>query len=269
VYGTNFYKDISKATALTLPTGATQGQVREVRVWFGYKRAGITTQTYRIQIFNGTKTGGPTGSALFSQQYSLSSILADNNLQTNEQPTVHSLSPAVTVGSSFFVVVDLGSYSSTDYGMVGIVSGDLLSRRVDEDWEKIASGQWINMSSSWWTSSSPRGWYMWLEASVLTTITGIEDVAASVPISFDLRQNYPNPFNPSTKVQFTVRDKGRAALKVFNTMGQEIATLFEGEAEPGRIYQREFNAAALPSGVYLSKLESGGAKMVRKMLLVK
>ena len=90
-----------------------------------------------------------------------------------------------------------------------------------------------------------------------------------IPTTLSLSQNYPNPFNPSTMIQFTVPSNGRAVLKVFNVLGQEVATLFNGEAAAGVNHQVEFNASNLASGVYFSRLEFGGTIQMNKMLLLK
>jgi hypothetical protein len=89
------------------------------------------------------------------------------------------------------------------------------------------------------------------------------------PKELALEPNYPNPFNPSTNITFTVPVDGRAALKVYNMLGQEVAVLFDEEAVAGRVYQKTFDASSLPTGVYVSRLEFGGQSVMRKMLFVK
>jgi hypothetical protein len=91
----------------------------------------------------------------------------------------------------------------------------------------------------------------------------------TAPKAFTLGQNYPNPFNPSTTLEFTFERNGKATVKIFNILGQEVATVFNQEVEAGRIYQAQFNASHFTSGVYMSVLESGGKRLFRKMLLVK
>jgi hypothetical protein len=86
---------------------------------------------------------------------------------------------------------------------------------------------------------------------------------------FELSSNYPNPFNPSTRIDFTVPEDGHAVLKVYNMLGQEIATLFSGQAVAGQIHQATFDAAALPTGMYFSKLEYGNQLVIKKMVLLK
>jgi hypothetical protein len=104
------------------------------------------------------------------------------------------------------------------------------------------------------------------EQSILSQTTEVE---GTISHGFWLSQNSPNPFNPTTEIQFSVLTDGHAALKVFNSLGQETATLFDGEAEAGQTYKTTFNAAALPSGVYFARLDFGIKYLVKKMLLMK
>jgi hypothetical protein len=97
----------------------------------------------------------------------------------------------------------------------------------------------------------------------------VEIEVGSAPKAFTLNQNYPNPFNPSTTLEFTFEQNGIATVKVYNMLGQQVATVFDQVAEAGRIYQARFNASRFTSGVYMSVLESGGKRLFRKMLLVK
>ncbi len=97
----------------------------------------------------------------------------------------------------------------------------------------------------------------------------VVEVEISAPKVFALKEAYPNPFNPTTTLEFTVPTTGKAVLKVFNTLGQEVATLFNKEAEVGTYHQVEFNASQLNSGVYFARLEFNGKVQMRKIVLVK
>jgi hypothetical protein len=97
----------------------------------------------------------------------------------------------------------------------------------------------------------------------------IEVAVGVAPNVFALGQNYPNPFNPTTNIQFTVPSDGRATLKIFNTLGQEVTTLFDGVATAGEYHQATFDASHLASGMYFSQLVFGGKMQVKKMLLLK
>jgi hypothetical protein len=89
------------------------------------------------------------------------------------------------------------------------------------------------------------------------------------PERLTLGQNYPNPFNPSTVIEFVVPMSGHATMKVYNVLGQEVATLFDGNAEAGRINSTRFDASNLPSGLYFYTLKSAGTSETKRMLLMK
>ncbi len=92
-----------------------------------------------------------------------------------------------------------------------------------------------------------------------------------VPNRFMLYQNYPNPFNPTTTIEFDVASKSRVSLKIYNILGQEVATLINKVLEPGS-YKTKFNAVGtqtLASGVYFYRISAGKYVSTKKMLLLK
>ncbi len=113
----------------------------------------------------------------------------------------------------------------------------------------------------------------------------VPDVLTSVkthfelPSEFSLEQNYPNPFNPTTKIRFALPQSAlgktqKVTLKVYDVLGNEIATLVNEEKQPGN-YEVEFNSAgtsrdlSLPSGVYFYQLSAGNFVDVKKMVLLR
>lgn len=83
-----------------------------------------------------------------------------------------------------------------------------------------------------------------------------------------LYNNYPNPFNPSTIISYTIKTEGRVSIKIYDTLGKEVATLVD-EIKPAGNYEVEFNGRELPSGVYIYKMQSAEYLSTNKMLLVK
>jgi len=96
----------------------------------------------------------------------------------------------------------------------------------------------------------------------------VVNVNIGLPTQFALEQNYPNPFNPSTSIQYTVGSRQFVQLKVYDVLGNEIATLVNEEKEPG-IYEVEFNGSELTSGVYIYKIHAGSFTDFKKMILNK
>jgi uncharacterized protein (TIGR03790 family) len=84
----------------------------------------------------------------------------------------------------------------------------------------------------------------------------------------DLAQNYPNPFNPMTTIEFALPKSDRVTLKVYNTLGQEVATLVDGVREAG-VHVTRFDGSAHASGLYIYQLRTSDFATTQKMLLVK
>ena len=99
-------------------------------------------------------------------------------------------------------------------------------------------------------------------------VTGLVPESDELPKVFMLEQNYPNPFNPSTTITYTLPHAARVNLKVFNTLGQEVAALLN-EDTPAGVHTVHFDAARLPSGVYLYRLTAGSFVQTRKMIIMK
>jgi hypothetical protein len=97
--------------------------------------------------------------------------------------------------------------------------------------------------------------------------SNIEEVEYK-PTKLELYQNYPNPFNPTTKIDFSLPQACNVTLKIFNTLGEEVATLFNGYMEAG-IQTINFNAKNLPSGFYIYRLRTEKATIIKKMLFLK
>ena len=96
----------------------------------------------------------------------------------------------------------------------------------------------------------------------------VKDKPTGVPATFSLSQNYPNPFNPSTKIDFSIPVGAQVQLKVYNVLGQEVATLVNETMKSGS-HTVTFDASKLASGVYLYKITAGSFVSTRKMVLLK
>ena len=135
-------------------------------------------------------------------------------------------------------------------------------------------------SYSYTDSSASQGlwWYRLRQVDTdgpehYTSAVQVEVVAGVIeqaPRTFALLQNYPNPFNPETEIKFSVETRSHTTLRLYNTLGQLVASLFEGIADPGQFYRVTVGRThALASGMYFYRLDAGGATAMRKMLLLK
>ncbi|WP_290663626.1 T9SS type A sorting domain-containing protein, partial [Ignavibacterium sp.] len=85
---------------------------------------------------------------------------------------------------------------------------------------------------------------------------------------YKLEQNYPNPFNPTTVISWQSPKGSHQTLKVYDILGNEVATLVDEYKESGR-YKVEFDASKLASGVYIYRFSAGNYVDVKKMIVVK
>jgi hypothetical protein len=90
----------------------------------------------------------------------------------------------------------------------------------------------------------------------------------TIPTSITLHQNYPNPFNPSTVISYQLAVAGEVRLAVYDVLGREVAVLVDEPKAAGN-YELTFEAGNLASGVYLYRLEAGGAVQTRRFTLIK
>jgi hypothetical protein len=98
--------------------------------------------------------------------------------------------------------------------------------------------------------------------------TSVDDAGQVVVDGYKLSQNYPNPFNPSTKITFELKASGYTTLKVYDMLGNEVATLVQNELTSGS-HSVNFNAASLASGTYVYQLNVNGTRITNKMVLLK
>ena len=150
-----------------------------------------------------------------------------------------------------------------------LLSGKVLYKQID-----------LNGKVSIGARQDPRSWFKGaisfikvtrkaLPASEFTipAITSTPDMKHS-PKGMKLGQNYPNPFNPQTKIDFRVTEKSTVVLKIYDTLGNEIATLLN-EEKPSGDYSVDFQSAGLTSGIYIYSLQTGRMIETKKLVLLK
>lgn len=153
--------------------------------------------------------------------------------------------------SDWPIPVDL-SYNDADLqtaGLGGFPLGDL---------------NWFPTQKATWLAQRDQEY----AAIQFAMVTAVHGPTGNMPASFQLDQNYPNPFNPSTTISFSIPKAGYVNLKVYNILGQEVATLLDGFKAP-QTYNLKFDGAGLASGVYIYILKYEDKSISQKMLLLK
>ncbi len=98
-------------------------------------------------------------------------------------------------------------------------------------------------------------------------VTGVAEESL-LPTEYALDQNYPNPFNPATTINFSVKESGHVSIKIYSTLGKEVATITDKSYERGR-YSLTFNAKNIASGVYFYVLKAKDVTFKKKMSVLK
>jgi hypothetical protein len=118
--------------------------------------------------------------------------------------------------------------------------------------------------------ATPRGYSLYEIEVYGSTTTGVvsPERTSGGPVSYYLYESFPNPFNPSTTIEFTLPRSNFVTLKVFNILGEEVATLAGQDFTAGS-YRVDWNAKGVASGVYLYRLVAGSFVETKKMLLLR
>lgn len=131
----------------------------------------------------------------------------------------------------------------------------------DLNWYPDKLEAWKSQRDAEWTTINN-----WLDYGTPNP-SSVKETTGPVPTNYSLEQNYPNPFNPTTQIEYSIPAAGFVSLKVFNALGQEVATIFSGHQKPGK-YVATFDASGLSSGVYMYRLQTGGVSIIKKLLLM-
>ncbi len=143
----------------------------------------------------------------------------------------------------------------------------------DESGAEIGNGpRGVSFSATGDTLYTPT-WAGGANTRMLRFVAGepvsVKDRPQVTPESFGLIQNYPNPFNPTTTISFRVPQQGPVTLRIYNNLGQEVATLLDKKVVTAGLHEVAFDGANFASGVYYYKLTAGGNVSTKKMTLTK
>ncbi len=112
------------------------------------------------------------------------------------------------------------------------------------------------------------GSYALIDDLTFSGVNAVGDDASVLPREFALEQNYPNPFNPSTTIHYSLPVSAHVTLKVFNVLGEEVASLIDAQQGAGR-KSIVFSADNLPAGIYLYRLTAGEYTDTKRLILIK
>ncbi len=277
IHGYNHRLDRAMAVAFDIPYGFGNSYLREVRIWWALKNDEVSDETYLLEILDGTHSHGPNTSIdpIHSTVYPLSEINAVNNDREAfdpalVEPTIYTIDPPVSVPSTFFVSVYFGEYNMEEGEWLAGIAATLDQKEgsIFSNWLLTNDGNWetIYFPTIFGDERSPD---MYIEAVIAGEDVVFVDGSdhPEVPLHFALRQNYPNPFNPSTVIGFHLPASGFVTLKIYNVLGEEVATLVNEERIAGS-YEVTWDATGFASGVYFYRLSGGNFTETKKLVLM-
>lgn len=254
---------------------------------------GNTYLVHGEYVMNGgteLKKVSPTGSLIWSNVYNLAGFRVE--VGSDNQPVVCGFPNQNSFGSSFIKVDSNGnlvwSNPDADSTFALMLHAKLIMDQSDNIY--LAAGTLTEMAvckvnndgTSAWILTTPGSYandivlgsdnYVYVVGGNTAKINqgGVTSLSDDklTPDGFILAQNYPNPFNPSTTISFSIPSAGFTSLKVYEILGDEVATLVNEERSAGE-YDITFDASTLTSGVYLYRLSAGSFTEIKKMILMK
>jgi hypothetical protein len=271
---------------------------RSAKVDLSWERIGPWYQPY-FYIFR--KLGLPTDPTNYSfvgmvpytmTTFSDTSVLIDNNYtyQINNGPYPNGYSNEATAYLQNIVPVELQSFTAAVFARDVKLewstatetnnSGFEILRFAQNDnggWEKVGFVPGFGTTTevyhySFIDESLQSGDYQYrlkqIDFDGKFEYSNIIEVTVNAPTKFSLEQNYPNPFNPTTKISWQSSVGSWQTIKVYDVLGNEVATLVN-EQKPAGSYEVEFDGSALPSGAYFYQLKTGSFIETKKMVLLR
>ena len=254
---------------------------------------GNTYLVHGEYVMNGgteLKKISPTGSLIWSNVYNLAGFRVE--VGSDNQPVVCGFPNPNSFGSSFFKVDGNGNIVWTNPDADSTFALMLHARLIMDQNDNIylAAGTLTEMAVCKVNSNGTSAWTVTMPGSYANDIvlgsdnnvyvvggntakinqggvTSLSDDKLN-PDGFILAQNYPNPFNPTTTISFSIPSSGFTSLKIYDVLGNEVATLVN-EVQPAGKYEVTFNASSLSSGTYFYKLQAGNFIETKKMILVR
>ena len=173
---------------------------------------------------------------------------------------------------SFLGLVVYEKYRGLDSSLVFVygAEGDTV-RTPGHNWNALVSSQPFSAQSGqsvlvvWESNRSGRAH---IYCRTVPLFIGAISHDPPVPLAYQLLQNYPNPFNPSTTIRYALPSRAHVRLCVFNTLGQQVAVLQNGETDAG-YHEVKFDGTNFATGVYFYSLQAGGFVQTRKLILIK
>jgi hypothetical protein len=208
-----------------------------------------------------------TGTMYYYSDPAAGTFTIEYENMTNHHDVVDNVCVDTTL--TFQVVLDTSGTITYYYKDLGIAGEAHAPERATVG---IQPSKESGLGVQYYGDNTPEGGYPVAGSAIRFQIGGVavEEEPTARPVSYELFQNYPNPFNPSTNFAFTIAERGKVSLKIYNILGREVATLINGRIMEAGYHDVIWNASGLSAGLYFYRLDAAGQKsFVKKCVLVK
>lgn len=205
-------------------------------------------------------SGLPTDGSFFPLQVVMNHKRVSKDFFIEVTPSIDFVNGTDVSTQNYFAILHDSSFFDLNGNGVDISKVRGYFVRQHDDTSRISI--FINQSQDAWSDN------YWFKAWVTNNPNLPNAVEGSESTVNTLEQNFPNPFNPSTEINYTLSERTNTSLKVYNTLGREVATLVNGMVDAGQ-HSVNFHADNLPSGTYYYTLKAGEFSQTKRMVLTK
>ncbi|MBS1904607.1 MAG: T9SS type A sorting domain-containing protein [Bacteroidetes bacterium] len=205
-------------------------------------------------------SGLPTDGSFFPLRVPMNHKRLSKDFFVEIQPAIDFVNGTSSSTQNYFAILHDSVFFDLNGNGVDITKVRGYFTRAHNDTSSISI--FIDQSQNAWSDN------YWVKAWVTNNPNLPDAVDGETTISNTLGQNFPNPFNPSTEIHYSLTERSNATLKVYNTLGREVATLVDGMVDAGQ-HQVTFHAENLPSGTYYYTLKAGEFSQTKRMVLAK
>lgn len=250
------FSEIVFADSFAVTSGNTSAQFPNVEL-------GKAKYFWRVRSNNGAKFSDYSEIRSFTSSIKSPNLIAPENTATGVSRSPLLQWDAVDGAISYRLQIAKTLPSFTESRIVFDQSGITSTEQQIENLEENTRHYWrVFGETEEYEGPNSIVWLFTTEAA--TSVDGDEQT----PNEFFLFQNYPNPFNPESTIKIQIAERSNVVLKIFDITGRETKTLLNQSMQPG-IYEVNFDASDLTSGVYYYRLETESFSQTRKMILLK
>ena len=245
-------------------------------IWQGEWLAANYEDIFKLDIKTTDQNTGESFTIENSNRVTTAGPVAVIDIDTNfvPGPNFWRIKPHLKNEGQTYTVTNLEIFMSSDDSTITTISGSVNidsiapgNISVPIDFFTVVTDSNFSGEFSFNFEIKSSGWLFWRDIYPDSIISYTAN-EFNVPVSYGLFQNYPNPFNPSTKIEYSIPQSSIVLIKVFDILGNEIATLIN-EKKPAGTYEITWSAEGLSSGVYFYQLKTENFIETKKMVLMK